>query len=80
MPFLSNTGPKTSLLVYKYNRHLITVQTPAALSPPLLLPTVLPQSFLFHRRYNFCVNVHVEVELEAEALLAGVLQGEQTHR
>lgn len=38
-------------------------------------PPLLPQCFLFHRRYNFCVYVHVEIKLEAEALLTGVLQG-----
>lgn len=46
--------------------------TVSKLSP---FPPVLPKGFLFHRRYNFCVNIHVEVKLEAEALLAGVLQG-----
>lgn len=35
-----------------------------------------PQGFLFHSRYNFCVDVHVEIKLKAEALLTGVLQGE----
>lgn len=38
--------------------------------PPLLSP----QRFLFHCRYDFCVYVHVEIKLEAEALLTGVLR------
>lgn len=38
-----------------------------------------PQCLLFHSGYNFSVDVHVEIKLEAEALLAGVLQREQTH-
>lgn len=44
-----------------------------------ILPVCSPQRFLFHGRNNFCVYVHVEVKLEAEALLTGVLQGEQRH-
>lgn len=87
MPFLSNTGPRTSL----------TTKTKEIKSPirsyyvvflmklslyilcDLLPPLLSPESFLFHCRYNFCVYVHVEIKLEAEALLTGVLQGEQTH-
>lgn len=38
-------------------------------------PLLSPQGFLFHSRYNFCVYVHVEIKLKAEALLTGVLQG-----
>lgn len=34
-----------------------------------------PQGFLFHGRDDLRVDVHVEVELEAETLLAGVLRG-----
>lgn len=48
-------------------------------SPVAPPPPLLPQCFLFHCRYNFCVYVHVEIKLEAEALLTGVLQGERTH-
>lgn len=79
MPFLSNTGPRTSLVNMQINiklgsnsSHTFHVAAP----PP---PPFLPQGFLFHCRYDFCVYVHVEIKLEAEALLAGVLQGEQTH-
>lgn len=65
----------------KTKRLLIMVQTDpcntfCVAAPP---PPLLPQGFLFHCRYNFCVYVHVEIKLEAEALLTGVLQGEKTH-
>lgn len=36
-----------------------------------LLP---PERFLFHGRNDFSVDVHVQVKLEGEALLTGVLQ------
>lgn len=39
-----------------------------------------PQGLLFHSGDNLCVNVHVQIKLEAEALLAGVLQGATDNR
>lgn len=46
-----------------------------AAAPP---PDPLPQGFLFHRGDDLRVDVHVEVELEAETFLAGVLQGRKS--
>lgn len=66
-----NTHINEKLLI---TPHALAARACAAARPPLL-----PQRFLFHRRYDFCVYVHVEIKLKAEALLAGVLQGEQTH-
>lgn len=46
-------------------------------------PVLSPQAFLFHGRDDLSVYVHVEVKLEGEALLTGVLQrgtGCQRHR
>lgn len=46
-------------------------------------PVLSPQAFLFHGRDDLGVYVHVEVKLEGEALLTGVLQrgtGCQRHR
>lgn len=73
MPFLSNTGPKTSLTTQETKSFF---QTRFFKFPWRFyaFPTISPQCFLFHSRYDFCVDVNVEVKLEAEALLAGILQ------
>lgn len=58
---------------------MVHIKLPQYISGDHSFPTLLPQGFLFHCGYNFCVYVHVEIKLKAEALLTGVLQGEQTH-
>lgn len=82
MPFLSNTGPRTSLVTNQQrgsygSNSSSPLHVPPPLPPSPPPPPPSPQSFLFHCRYDFCVDVHIEIELEAEALLTGVLQGEQ---
>lgn len=81
MPFLSKTGPSTSLMTChedKKKSNLSDGQLRFAVLITLgrYIPhLVSPQCFLFHSRYDLCVDVHVQVKLEAEALLTGVLQG-----
>lgn len=56
------------------HHQFIPSTTPSSRLVPLRFGVLSPEGFLLHRRDDFSVDVHVEVKLEGEALLTGVLK------
>ena len=67
-----------SLTGHHTDTHSYACKEPPAPPAPLPLPRphqALPQRLLLHGWYDLCLNVYIQVKLQGEALLAGVLKG-----